>query len=70
MFYFYPHENIVKPQVFCRFQGVQKWKIGIKWVNHQPSYYMQPWHVKIAWNFNFEKTKPQLYNRLKLLSKL
>ena len=29
-----PPENIRKPEVFWCFQGVQKWYIGWKWVNH------------------------------------
>ena len=30
--FLYPPENVRKPKVFWRFQEVQKWKIGIKWV--------------------------------------
>ena len=27
-------EKVRKPKVFCRFQGVYKWNIGVKWVKH------------------------------------
>ena len=34
-FHWIPPENVRKPMVFWRFQGVQKWNIGLKWVNRQ-----------------------------------
>ena len=35
MFHFYTPKNIRKPKVFLYFQGIQKWNIGLNWVNFE-----------------------------------
>ena len=35
MLHFCTPENVRKPKVFGRFQGVQKWNIGRIWVKHK-----------------------------------
>ena len=54
MFHFTPPENVRKPLVFWHFQGVEKWKMGLKWVRERPVKNVSPgsvlWNVLQFWN--------------------
>ena len=49
VFCFYTPENVRKPLVFCRFQEVLKWNIGLEWVKEileqQQNRLDELWHL-------------------------